>query len=43
LLGTTREIYQRDLLEKAYEVPFDFLKRREALYRESLRRDLPGT
>lgn len=37
LLGPTAEIHVRDRLERAYDVPYDFLKRREALYRQALR------
>ena len=35
-IGTTREIFTREIIEKAYEVPFDMLKRREELYRKYL-------
>ena len=37
LIGPTREIHTRERLERAYDVPWDFLKRREALYRQALR------
>ena len=37
LIGPTREIHTREQLERAYDVPWDFLKRREALYRQALR------
>ncbi len=37
LIGPTAEIHTRDRLERAYDVPYDFLKRREALYRQALR------
>ena len=37
LIGRTEELHNRDQLERAYDIPFDFLKRREALYREALR------
>lgn len=35
-LGKTEEIFTRETIEKAYEVPFDMLKRREELYRKYL-------
>ncbi len=35
-LGPTEELFTRDTIEKAYEVPFDMLKRREELYRRVL-------
>jgi ABC-type cobalamin/Fe3+-siderophores transport system ATPase subunit len=35
-LGPTRELFTRDTIEKAYEVPFFMLKRREELYRKYL-------
>ena len=35
-IGTTAEIFTRDIIEKAYEVPFDMLKKREELYRKYL-------
>jgi ABC-type cobalamin/Fe3+-siderophores transport system ATPase subunit len=35
-IGTTSEIFTRDIIEKAYEVPFDMLKKREELYRKYL-------
>ena len=41
LIGPTAEVHTRDLLERAYDVPFDFLKRREALYRQALRGAFP--
>jgi ABC-type cobalamin/Fe3+-siderophores transport system ATPase subunit len=34
--GTTEEMFTREIIEKAYEVPFDMLKRREELYRSYL-------
>ena len=37
LIGRTEELHNREQLERAYDVPFDFLKRREALYRAALR------
>jgi hypothetical protein len=37
LIGPTAEVHTRDRLERAYDVPYDFLKRREALYRQALR------
>jgi ABC-type cobalamin/Fe3+-siderophores transport system ATPase subunit len=35
-LGPTEEIFTRETIEQAYEVPFDLLKKREALYRKVL-------
>lgn len=35
-LGPTAELFARETIEQAYEVPFDMLKRREALYRTML-------
>ncbi len=35
-LGTTAEMFKRETIEKAYEVPFHMLKRREELYRKYL-------
>jgi ABC-type cobalamin/Fe3+-siderophores transport system ATPase subunit len=35
-LGPTAELFTRDTIEKAYEVPFVMLKRREELYRKYL-------
>ncbi len=35
-IGPTSQIFTRDVIEKAYEVPFDMLKRRETLYRKYL-------
>ncbi len=35
-LGPTAELFTRDTIERAYEVPFDMLKRREELYRRVL-------
>jgi iron complex transport system ATP-binding protein len=35
-IGPTAEIFTRETIEKAYEVPFDMLKRREELYRKYL-------
>jgi iron complex transport system ATP-binding protein len=35
-LGRTAEIFTRETIEKAYEVPFDMLKKREELYRKYL-------
>jgi ABC-type cobalamin/Fe3+-siderophores transport system ATPase subunit len=35
-LGRTEEIFTRETIEQAYEVPFDMLKRREELYRKYL-------
>ena len=39
-VGSADEMHQRETIESAYEVPYDFLKRREALYREALRGEL---
>lgn len=36
LLGPTAELFTRETIEQAYEVPFDLLKQREALYRKML-------
>ncbi len=35
-LGKTAEIFTRETIEQAYEVPFDMLKKREELYRKYL-------
>ena len=35
-LGVTSEMFNRKTIEEAYEVPFDFLKRREEIYRSYL-------
>jgi ABC-type cobalamin/Fe3+-siderophores transport system ATPase subunit len=35
-IGPTSEIFTREVIEKAYEVPFDMLKKREELYRKYL-------
>jgi ABC-type cobalamin/Fe3+-siderophores transport system ATPase subunit len=35
-LGKTAEIFTRETIERAYEVPFDMLKKREELYRKYL-------
>jgi iron complex transport system ATP-binding protein len=35
-LGPTAELFTRKTIERAYEVPFDMLKQREALYRKML-------
>ena len=35
-IGPTSEIFTREAIEKAYEVPFDMLKKREELYRKYL-------
>ena len=35
-LGATAEIFTRETIEQAYEVPFDMLKKREELYRKYL-------
>ena len=36
LIGPTAEVHTRDQLERAYEVPYDMLKQREELYRQTL-------
>jgi ABC-type cobalamin/Fe3+-siderophores transport system ATPase subunit len=46
-LGPTAELFTREVIEQAYEVPFDMLKKREALYRKVLTgslavRGIPG-
>jgi iron complex transport system ATP-binding protein len=35
-IGATEELFTRETIEQAYEVPLDLLKRREALYRKML-------
>jgi len=35
-VGSTREIFTRETIEKTYGVPVDFLKKREELYRRTL-------
>ncbi len=35
-LGPTAELFTRETIEQAYEVPYDLLKKREALYRKVL-------
>jgi ABC-type cobalamin/Fe3+-siderophores transport system ATPase subunit len=35
-IGPTSEIFTREIIEEAYEVPFDMLKKREELYRKYL-------
>ncbi len=35
-IGPTAEMFTREAIERAYEVPFDLLKKREALYRKVL-------
>ncbi|HEQ72077.1 MAG TPA: ABC transporter ATP-binding protein [Spirochaetia bacterium] len=35
-LGPTRELFQREIIEEAYEVPFVMLKQRESIFREGL-------
>jgi iron complex transport system ATP-binding protein len=35
-IGPTAEMFTRETIERAYEVPFDLLKKREALYRKVL-------
>jgi ABC-type cobalamin/Fe3+-siderophores transport system ATPase subunit len=36
LIGPTAEVHTREQLERAYEAPYDTLKRREELYRQTL-------
>ena len=36
LIGPTAEVHTRDQLERAYEAPYDMLKQREELYRQTL-------
>ena len=35
-IGATADLFERDIIEKAYDVPMSMLKRREWLYREAL-------
>ena len=35
-IGSTSEVFTPEIIEKAYEVPFHLLKRREELYRQYL-------
>jgi iron complex transport system ATP-binding protein len=35
-IGPTAEMFTREIIERAYEVPFDVLKKRETLYRKVL-------
>jgi ABC-type cobalamin/Fe3+-siderophores transport system ATPase subunit len=35
-IGPTSEVFTREVIEKAFEVPFDMLKKREELYRKYL-------
>jgi ABC-type cobalamin/Fe3+-siderophores transport system ATPase subunit len=35
-IGPTAELFERDIIEQAYEVPMSMLKRKESLYREAL-------
>ncbi|RPJ08546.1 MAG: ABC transporter ATP-binding protein [Spirochaetaceae bacterium] len=35
-IGLTKELFSREIIETAYEVPFDMLKGRETLYRDGL-------
>jgi len=35
-LGLTRDLFQKEIIEKAYEVPFDMLKKKENLFRDGL-------
>lgn len=35
-LGLTKELFKRELIEEAYDVPFDALKRRESIFRDGL-------
>ncbi len=41
-LGSTAEMLSRETIEQAYEVPYDLLKKREALYRKVLTGTLRG-
>ena len=36
LIGPTAQVHTRDRLERAYEAPYDLLRRREELYRQTL-------
>ncbi len=36
-IGVTKELFQHDLIEQAYEAPFVMLKNREALFREHMK------
>jgi ABC-type cobalamin/Fe3+-siderophores transport system ATPase subunit len=38
LLGPTKDLFKRDIIEKAYDVPMSMLKRKESVYREALSR-----
>ena len=42
LIGPTADVHTRDRLERAYEAPYDLLRRREELYRQTLP-GMPGT
>ncbi|MBN1524083.1 MAG: ABC transporter ATP-binding protein [Spirochaetales bacterium] len=35
-VGPAKELFQKEIIEEAYEVPFDMLKKRESLFRDSL-------
>ncbi len=37
VFGPTKEVFTRDSVERAYQVPYDLLHRKEQLYREMLR------
>ena len=36
LIGPTAEVHTREQLERAYDAPYDTLKQREELYRQTL-------
>ncbi len=38
VLGPTEAVFNREMLEKAYEFPFALLKKKESLFRETLRK-----
>jgi ABC-type cobalamin/Fe3+-siderophores transport system ATPase subunit len=39
-LGPTAELFQREIIEEAYQVPFNMLKQREVLFREQINKPL---
>jgi iron complex transport system ATP-binding protein len=43
-IGPTAELYRKDIIEQAYDVPFIMLKNREALFRDHMirTRGIPG-
>jgi iron complex transport system ATP-binding protein len=43
-IGPTEQLFKRDIIEQAYDVPFIMLKNREALFREHMirTRGIPG-